>query len=124
MEITNMQMSARTELTLRRAGITTLKELMALTIDELTAIRGMSRRSIREIMVTIDNIDDDEDWYQMPAHWPPKDTPVKVKVLAGDRYEILTATWRYTSWSVAGGGRLSADDVVGWHLIEGGGIEQ
>lgn len=58
--IGELELSCRTENVLKRAGINTVDELVSMSDDELTAVRGMSNRVIEEIREKLNNVDTGE----------------------------------------------------------------
>lgn len=54
--IGELNMSSRTENALKRAGINTIEKLVSMSDEELTAVRGMSNRSMEEIKRKLEDI--------------------------------------------------------------------
>ncbi|MCD7998975.1 MAG: hypothetical protein LUH21_17275 [Clostridiales bacterium] len=56
-QIGELNLSSRTENTLKRAGIDTVKGLASMSDEELIAVRGMSNRSVEEIKTKLEDLD-------------------------------------------------------------------
>ncbi len=56
-EIGELNLSCRTENTLKRAGIDTVEKLVSMSDEELAAVRGMSARTMEEIRTKLEDLD-------------------------------------------------------------------